>query len=390
MIKIPKGRSLALLKPELSKEWDYQKNEILNPYDVTAYSSKRAWWLCDNGHSYSSVISGRSNGRGCPYCTNKIINDCNCIATLSPNLVKEWNFKENNKLGITPYNTSLGSHKMASWICPHNHQYESIIKDRGRGHGCPYCSGKKVSIEKSLSILNPQLASEWHPTKNKELTPKDITFKSPKSVWWMCKVGHEYLATVNNRSHGDGCPYCSGHKACNDNCLATIDKIISSEWHYLKNGKLTPCHVTPFSAKKVWWIGKCGHEWKSTIANRHGGSGCPRCNKIELKNGFICDSKPEAHYLLQLEKNGVKFKHHVEIGLGRCSCDFYIPEDNEYIEVTSFQKNADGYGGKIWPTYHKNILKKKHHITKVLKAKFKFVQLKLTPKQIQYVRENSI
>jgi len=53
--------------------------------------------------------------------------------------------------------------------------------------------------------------------------------------------------------------------------------------------------------------------------------------------------------------------------------------------VTSY-----GNDFKYWKAYYKNILKKKKHITKKLKAKFKFVQIKLTPKQTQYVRANAI
>ena len=30
----------------------------------------------------------------------------------------------------------------------------------------------------------PHLVKEWHPTKNGDLTPKDVTYGSNKKVWW--------------------------------------------------------------------------------------------------------------------------------------------------------------------------------------------------------------
>lgn len=59
----------------------------------------------------------------------------------------------------------------------------------------------------------PALAKEWHPTKNGSLTPRDVTPGSGKKVWWICGKGHEWEATVNNRSRGRGCPYCAGKAA---------------------------------------------------------------------------------------------------------------------------------------------------------------------------------
>ena len=60
----------------------------------------------------------------------------------------------------------------------------------------------------------PHLVKEWHPTKNGELTPNNLTRGSNKKVWWLCSKGHSYERAPNTRtSHGTGCPYCSDRKA---------------------------------------------------------------------------------------------------------------------------------------------------------------------------------
>jgi len=129
----------------------------------------------------------------------------------------------------------------------------------------------------NLQIINPNLSKEWHPTKNGNLTPKDVTPNSGKRVWWICKRKHEWSSTVDNRNRGRGCPYCSGRVVCDDNCLATLNPELAKEWHPTKNRNLTPKDVKPNSNKKVWWICKRKHEWSSTVNNRNYGTGCPYC-----------------------------------------------------------------------------------------------------------------
>jgi len=70
--KVKKYGSLATYKPELLKEWDYDKNKELNPYQITAHSAKKVWWVCSKcGYSWQSVVSSRTSGCGCPICGKK-------------------------------------------------------------------------------------------------------------------------------------------------------------------------------------------------------------------------------------------------------------------------------------------------------------------------------
>ncbi len=73
---------------------------------------------------------------------------------------------------------------------------------------CHYCSGQKVSDRNRLSIRFPNIASEWHPSKNGNLTPDDVSFGTERKVWWICNKGHEYFASIDNRTSGKGCPKC--------------------------------------------------------------------------------------------------------------------------------------------------------------------------------------
>jgi hypothetical protein len=40
---------------------------------------------------------------------------------------------------------------------------------------------------RSLAALFPQIAEQWHPHLNGELSPKQVTARSGKEVWWLCQ-----------------------------------------------------------------------------------------------------------------------------------------------------------------------------------------------------------
>ena len=149
--------------------------------------------------------------------------------------------------------------------------------------------------EKNLANAYPELAGEWHPTKNsREFTPENLTPHCLKKVWWLCGHGHEWQATVNSRSYGTGCPFCANKKVSHDNCLAVVNPELAGEWHPDKNGSLTPEDVTPGSMKKVWWMCSRGHEWQAIINNRNKGTKCPYCtNKKAGKDNCLATVNPD-------------------------------------------------------------------------------------------------
>ena len=66
----------------------------------------------------------------------------------------------------------------------------------------------------NLAENNPELATEWHPTLNGDLTPMDVTCGFNKAVWWQCRKDreHEWETSVGNRTRGSECPVCAGRK----------------------------------------------------------------------------------------------------------------------------------------------------------------------------------
>jgi hypothetical protein len=166
---------------------------------------------------------------------------------------------------------------------PNNHIF--------RKAGCPYCAGKKVCEDNCLLTVNPDVAAQWHPTRNGALKPTDVTGSAHDVVWWRCSAGHEWEATVNSRrkqsplsreaSRYTGCPICRLQKVAN--ALSDTHPILNGEWHKTKNGYYTPDYVTAHTHTSYWWRCACSEEFQMAVSLRAIlGLGCPRCNPEQV------------------------------------------------------------------------------------------------------------
>ncbi len=203
---------LKTVNPNLTKEWNYEKNGILKPENFTVNSGEKVWWKCSKGHEWQAVIADRNGGKDCPYCSGRyVVKGENDLQTVNPKLAKEWNNEKNE--GLTPVDVMPNSHKKVWWKCSKGHEWQATIKDRNCGKGCPYCSGRYVvKGETDLQTVNPTIAKEWDYEKNDGLTPMDVMPNSGKKVWWKCCKGHGWQSTIYHRNNGRGCPICAKEK----------------------------------------------------------------------------------------------------------------------------------------------------------------------------------
>lgn len=140
--KASKENCLATINPKLSREWNYNKNKGLTPFDVVTGSGKKMWWICENNHEWEASINSRNRGSGCPYCSGVKVCLDNCLATLRPDLVIEWNSDMNKN--ITPFKVTLGSDAKVWWKCKQcNNSWEAKVNNRVYGNGCPQCKESK-------------------------------------------------------------------------------------------------------------------------------------------------------------------------------------------------------------------------------------------------------
>lgn len=325
-----KGNLMLNNKPDLWIEWNFNRNNKsgFDIFEVTKGYGKNVWWICRECMSeYEATINKRTNGRNCPYCRGRKVNDTNSLASLKPEIAKEWHETLNTK---TPYDVTCSSGNKDWWICGNcNSEYESKIIDRNNGKRCPYCSGKKVNHTNSLFSQKPDITSEWNYDKNADLTPHTVTCGSNKKVWWTCNTcKSEWESAISSRSNGKGCPYCAGLKVNHTNSLFLLNPELASEWNYDKNRGLTPHSITCGVDKKVWWKCEYDHEWESMIYSRNSGIGCPYCAGKKLLIGYndMWTTNPKLANLLANSDDGYKYMQSVNVKVDwKCrDCGFII------------------------------------------------------------------
>jgi len=363
-----KGKNdLQTVNPILSQEWNYDKNNGLTPMDVMPNSDKKVWWKCEKGHEWQASIGHRNNGRGCPICDSQqhtsfpeyvLVYYLRKYGIEVKHSYKEKGFEldiyipskksaieydgyfwHRNKLNqdleknLKCVLNGIKLYRIREELPPLNDSSIDYIVQKNQtdlskvveqvlfeiiGNAIDVnikrdyidIENLRVHTEKENSLwrTNSQIAKEWNYEKNGGLKPIDFTSNSGKKVWWKCNNGHEWQATIANRSKGTDCPYCSGKKVLlGYNDLCTLNPSLAKEWNYEKNGNLKPTDFTSNSGKKVWWRCNKGHEWQANIYSRNKGSGCPFCSgqKVSAGNNDLLTANPSLAKEWNHEKNGL-------------------------------------------------------------------------------------
>lgn len=207
-IVLPGFNDLASKYPEIAIEWS-DRNLPLRPDMVTPFANKKVWWKCSKGHEWNTLISTRSGGSKCPYCSGYILlKGLNDFQTQYPDLAKEWSSRN---YPLTPDMVNEKSTKNVWWHCSTcGYEWKSLIRSRVRGSVCPVCAEREVSTGyNDLATTNPELVKEWDYEKNKKYNLKKLSQSSQYSVWWKCAYGHSWKARISERAiDGVSCKHC--------------------------------------------------------------------------------------------------------------------------------------------------------------------------------------
>jgi hypothetical protein len=224
----PGFNDLASKEPDLAEQWHPTKNGTLTPDKVVSGSRKEVWWQLpyDDPNTgkhfdfeWKEQICVRMRWPGCPIVSGRMTwPGFNDLATKNPAIAAQWHPTKNGDL--TPEMVTSGSNKKVYWHMPYDDpetgehfdfEWEEQICERSKGHGCPVLSNHIVwPGYNDLATCYPQIANEWHPIKNRKVTPAKIYKETSKKVWWQCtECGSEWYASVKGRTvDGAGCPKC--------------------------------------------------------------------------------------------------------------------------------------------------------------------------------------
>lgn len=128
-------------------------------------------------------------------------------------LLYQWHPSKN--AGVDPATVPAGSGIKLWWKCDRgpDHEWEAQVRSRTmRGVRCPFCTHRKQAPSESFASTHPDIAAEWHPTRNGDKRPADFTYGSQFEAWWQCSLykTHVYQARISSRtSMMSSCRKCS-------------------------------------------------------------------------------------------------------------------------------------------------------------------------------------
>jgi hypothetical protein len=313
--------SLQAKFPYIALQFHPTKNGIITPDQINAFSHVEYWWLCLKTtcvegckHEYQMKVSDKIK-YDCPLCRVGPKQFCihNSLRGTHPAVAIYWDMEQNRDEDgaiILPTQITYGSNYVAQWKCQKTciegcvHSWAAPISSAVRIRDCdicPFCSGQKICPHNSLSYLYPEIALEWHPTKNVDengilILANQVFPLSGINAWWICPnpcpfgCVHEYQMIVANRTDKNqkcpfsGCCKTAPKRCCIHTSLNYLYPELASQWH--PKNSTTPDKVLPFCNDIAWW--KCEqneetHEWEARVSDRHN-SGCPKCSRNKSEN----------------------------------------------------------------------------------------------------------
>ena len=209
--------SLAAERPDLVVQWDFAGNKPLDPEQIATQSKKMVSWLCSQHGPWYAMVYNRVNGNGCPKCaaeqSRRKRERRGLLRDEHPELIAQLHPNENDHIDLSK--VTSGSSIKAVWVCDdrqlappgctHPHVWTAAIKSRvGKGSACPICAGREVCPCNSLTVKAPEVAAEWHLTRNGDMHSDQMPAFSSLRVWWqhvseLTGEVHEWEARVGPR-----------------------------------------------------------------------------------------------------------------------------------------------------------------------------------------------
>lgn len=199
---------------DLLNLWDYDLN-IINPDEISHSSMKKAWFKCPRGlhgsneFSIGNITKGFSDGKKRCMC-----HKCNSIGQfIIDNYGKEYLDKIWSVKNKKSYFEIEKSSKNEIWLkCQDDNthpDYKLSANNFHKGHGCPYCLGKKICKTNSFAYVFPKSIEIWSDKNDK--TPYEYYYGTHKKVWFKCEnnIHKDYSRFINEQFRDVYlCPAC--------------------------------------------------------------------------------------------------------------------------------------------------------------------------------------
>lgn len=288
--RIDETNSLLSLRPEMALEWDSQRNGNLSPGNVGVGSGKRVWWICSRGHRWKATIYSRCQmGSNCPQCNPRTSRTeirvlCELRKLVDPEAL--WRKKiagfeadiflvsRNLVVEVDGFPWHAGERAVSrdarKTLAFSNAGYRVIrVREQRLAQlsGCVTVSFTEASILYCCKMLIREILS---------MTDRDLPL--PQNIQSYLD-GNAFAAQAEYESLVAALPGPEPGYA-----LSSTNPELIDEWDVEKNAPLEISKVHRSSSVSAWWRCKHGHSWRSSVANRSKGHGCPFCAGVRISD----------------------------------------------------------------------------------------------------------
>ena len=290
--------------PNLLKEWDFNKNADVSPFEIVPSSDLNVWWTCPIGHEYRASVSSRVNGKHCPVCQKTHRTSFPEQAILYyvrkyfPDAINNYKeiFSRSMELDVFIPSINAGiEYDGKAWhsktinlerdrkkyeICKKHNIF--LIRVREEQYKDPIESCDLLLVLEDLKNVNYLNREIYHVLKAiTSLSPKYFELYIGLNKQAQKNLFHFNLELMDVDVERDRRKIQS-YLGEFEESLAKYRPDLVDEWDFEKNKPLTPYNVKPLSNEKVWWkCHICGKEWRAAISERagHDKTNCPECAK---------------------------------------------------------------------------------------------------------------
>jgi len=167
-------RRLAVVRPDLLKEWHPTRNGEIDPLEIAAASERIVWWRCSVGNcgrEWRAMVGNRTKhgSLGCRRCAHRLAGERRARAdrersfgALHPHLLEEWHPTRNR--GVDPFAIKPGSERRLWWRCAYcgrDWQAPPMSRRRSLRGGCTTCAirmARGIQLERMVWPLREMAA----------------------------------------------------------------------------------------------------------------------------------------------------------------------------------------------------------------------------------------
>lgn len=351
--------------------WDHEANQESELKTITVRARREAHWVCPEcDHPFAEAVYLMTESPRCPACRELHHAEYERLRSVPvadiPALLEAWDDEDDPREVLV-----AGDNHLRRFRCPAGHR-PRLNPYRYLTAGCPTCRAQatlKQNGRATLTSALPEIAEQWHPTRNGEkFTPATIGPGSKRIFWWKADgCGHEWEDSVQNRDKYQRwrCPECRTIL----HSLGWQDPGLAAEWSH--ENPVTPWHLRPFAQTPFIpkWICSINseHRWEAPLSSRSSGADCPEC-RVAGKSKVELDHFEAAKTVFTKVRSGVAIRDNAFVTRTVWTVDILTEHDGTKIAIE--------YDGAYWHRPEAKILVDRYKSLDLIAAGYLVVRLR--------------